>query len=57
MKSRQVNVRFRDDTSTQDRGKPVPLDEVVEKLRKLQVDRGMYNPFPSVKQADGEASK
>ncbi|XXG97970.1 hypothetical protein Hte_004286 [Hypoxylon texense] len=50
MKSRQVNVRYRDDTSTQDRGKPVPLDEVVEKLRKLQSDRGMYNPFPSAKQ-------
>ncbi|KAI0171736.1 threonyl-tRNA synthetase [Hypoxylon sp. FL1284] len=57
MKSRQVNVRFRDDTSTQDRGKPVPLDEVIEKLRKLATDRGMYNPFPSVKQASGEAAK
>ncbi|KAI2611464.1 threonyl-tRNA synthetase [Hypoxylon fragiforme] len=44
MKGRQVNVRYRDDTSTQDRGKPVLLDEVVEKLQKLQADRGSYNP-------------
>jgi threonyl-tRNA synthetase len=43
-----VNVRYRDDTSTQDRGKPVPLDEAIEKLRKLKADRGTYNPFPSV---------
>ncbi|KAI1382853.1 threonyl-tRNA synthetase [Hypoxylon trugodes] len=54
-KGRQVNVRYRDDTSTQDRGKPVALDEVVEKLRKLGADRGSYNPFPSVKQADKPA--
>jgi threonyl-tRNA synthetase len=46
--NRQVNVRYRDDTSAQDRGKPVPLDEAIEKLRKLKVDRGSYNPFPSV---------
>ncbi|KAI1406957.1 threonyl-tRNA synthetase [Hypoxylon sp. FL1857] len=52
MKGRQVNVRYRDDTSTQDRGKPVSLDEVVEKLQKLRADRGSYNPFPSVKEAD-----
>lgn len=45
---RMVNVRYRDDTSTQDRGKPVPLDEAIEKLRKLKADRGTYNPFPSV---------
>ncbi|OTA98588.1 hypothetical protein M426DRAFT_325857 [Hypoxylon sp. CI-4A] len=54
-KGRQVNVRYRDDTSTQDRGKPVLLDEVVEKLRKLQSDRGSYNPFPSVRQEDKKA--
>ncbi|KAI0833986.1 threonyl-tRNA synthetase [Hypoxylon sp. FL0890] len=55
MKGRQVNVRYRDDTSTQDRGKPVLLDEVIEKLQKLRADRGSYNPFPSVKQTDKEA--
>lgn len=52
MKGRQVNVRYRDDTSTQDRGKPVSLEEVVEKLQKLRVDRGSYNPFPSVKETE-----
>ena len=46
--NRQVNVRYRDDTSAQDRGKPVPLEETIEKLRKLKADRGSYNPFPSV---------
>lgn len=45
---RMVNVRYRDDTSAQDRGKPVPLVEVAEKLRKLKADRGTYNPFPNV---------
>ncbi|KAI1097830.1 threonyl-tRNA synthetase [Jackrogersella minutella] len=55
MKGRQVNVRYRDDTSTQDRGKPVLLDEAVEKLKKLGADRGTYNPFPSVKGADKKA--
>jgi threonyl-tRNA synthetase len=46
---RQVNVRNRDDTATQDRGKPISLDEAVEKLVKLKGDRGMYNPFPPTK--------
>ena len=40
-----VNVRYRDDPSTQDRGTPVPLDEAIAKLVKLKADRGMYNPF------------
>ncbi|KAH8645627.1 hypothetical protein BX600DRAFT_391088 [Xylariales sp. PMI_506] len=48
MKGRQVNVRWRDDTSAQDRGKPISLAEAVEKLSKLKVDRGTYNPFPSI---------
>ncbi len=43
-----MNVRYRDDTSTQDRGKPVSLDEAMEKLLKLRADRGSYNPFPAV---------
>lgn len=56
MKGRQVNVRYRDDTSSQDRGKPVPLDEAIEKLKKLGEERGTYNPFPSAaKPASKEA--
>ena len=46
--SRLVNIRNRDDPATQDRGKPVSLDEAIEKLTKLKADRGMYNPFPAV---------
>lgn len=46
--NRQVNVRYRDDTSAQDRGTPVPLDETIEKLRALKTDRGSYNPFAGV---------
>lgn len=45
MRGRQVNVRYRDDTSAQDRGKPVAVDEAVEKLVALREDKGMYNPF------------
>ncbi|KAJ9137132.1 Threonyl-tRNA synthetase [Pleurostoma richardsiae] len=52
MKGRKVNVRWRDDTSTQDRGKPIPLDEAIEKLRTIREDRGSYNPFPAVKEAE-----
>ncbi|KAK2770849.1 threonyl-trna synthetase [Colletotrichum kahawae] len=56
MKGRQVNVRYRDDTSSQDRGKPVSLDEAIEKLKKLREERGTYNPFPSTaKPASKEA--
>ncbi|KAK0750449.1 threonyl-tRNA synthetase [Schizothecium vesticola] len=47
MKNRKVNIRYRDDTSTQARDVPVPLDEAIEKLKKLKADRGMYNPFPA----------
>jgi len=43
--SRKVNVRYRDDQKTQNRGTPVPLEEALEKLLKLRADRGMYNPF------------
>ncbi|KAI2615739.1 threonyl-tRNA synthetase [Hypomontagnella submonticulosa] len=56
MRGRQVNVRYRDDTSTQDRGKPVLLDEAVAKLKGLLADRGTYNPFPSAKQEDKKAA-
>jgi len=43
---RMVNIRYRDDTSTQARDVPVPLNESIEKLKALKADRGMYNPFP-----------
>ncbi|RFU23896.1 hypothetical protein B7463_g12447, partial [Scytalidium lignicola] len=46
MKGREVNVRNRDDTSTQDRGKPVPLQEAIDKLVKLRDERRSDNPFP-----------
>ncbi|KAK1777641.1 hypothetical protein QBC45DRAFT_443315 [Copromyces sp. CBS 386.78] len=45
--NRKVNIRYRDDTSTQARDVPYPLSEAVEKLRALKADRGMYNPFPA----------
>lgn len=57
MRGRQVNVRFRDDTSTQDRGKPVALDEAIEKLVKLRDDNGMYNPFPATAKPAAEGGK
>ena len=54
MRNRKVNIRYRDDTSTQARDVPVPLDEAIEKLRKLKADRGMYNPFPPKKEDEKE---
>jgi threonyl-tRNA synthetase len=45
---RKVNVRCRDDQSTQNRGTPVPLREALEKLTTLRNDRGMYNPFAAL---------
>ncbi|KAK0610457.1 threonyl-tRNA synthetase [Bombardia bombarda] len=45
-KNRKVNIRYRDDTSTQARDVPVALDEAVEKLCKLKAERASYNPFP-----------
>jgi threonyl-tRNA synthetase len=49
-----VNVRWRDDTNTQDRGKPIAVEEAVDKLRKLRDDRGSYNPFPSIAKSAAE---
>ena len=46
MKGREVNVRNRDDTSSQDRGKPVPLQEAIAKLVALRDERRSDNPFP-----------
>lgn len=57
MRGRQVNVRYRDDTSAQDRGKPVAVDEAVEKLAKLREDKGMYNPFATAKAGEKAEEK
>lgn len=54
MNGREVNVRYRDDTSTQDRGKPVPLDEAITKLIALRDERRTDNPFPADKKVEGE---
>ncbi|KAK7992290.1 Bcths1 [Apiospora saccharicola] len=48
MKGEQVNIRWRDNTSAQDRGQPIALAEAVEKLKKLKTDLGSYNPFPEI---------
>jgi len=56
MRARKVNIRYRDDTSTQARDVPVPLEEAIEKLRKLKEERGSYNPFPAIKE-EGEEKK
>lgn len=55
MNGREVNVRNRDDTSTQDRGKPVPLQEAIEKLVKLRDERRMDNPFPGDAKVEKES--
>ena len=39
MKGREVNVRNRDDPSSQDRGKPVPLQEAIKRLVELRDER------------------
>ncbi|KAL2072288.1 hypothetical protein VTL71DRAFT_11631 [Oculimacula yallundae] len=55
MNGREVNVRNRDDTSSQDRGKPVPLEEAIAKLKALRDERRSDNPFPGdVKAAEPE---
>jgi len=43
--SRTVNIRNRDDTSTQSKGELVPLDETLEHLRKLRDERRLENKF------------
>lgn len=53
MEQRKLNVRYRDDTDTQSRGSPVPLDEAIEKLVKLKDERASYNPFPASKVVAG----
>jgi threonyl-tRNA synthetase len=54
MKGREVNVRNRDDTSSQDRGKPVPLTEAIAKLKALRDERRADNPFPGDAKAEKE---
>jgi len=46
MKNWEVNIRNRDDTSTQDRGKPVPLEEAIAQLVALRDEKRSDNPFP-----------
>ncbi|KAL2255067.1 hypothetical protein VTK26DRAFT_4202 [Humicola hyalothermophila] len=55
MRNRKVNIRYRDDTSTQARDVPVDLGEAIEKLRKLKAERGMYNP--GEREIPGEGKK
>lgn len=57
MKGREVNVRNRDDTSSQDRGKPVPLSEAITKLKALRDERGSNNPFPGDAKVEKEEAK
>jgi threonyl-tRNA synthetase len=57
MKNREVNIRNRDDTSTQDRGKPVPIKEAIEKLVALRNERGSDNPFPGSETAAAQKAK
>ncbi|KAK4161668.1 hypothetical protein QBC43DRAFT_268261 [Cladorrhinum sp. PSN259] len=52
MRNRKVNIRYRDDTSTQARDVPVDLEVAIQKLRELKSSRGMYNPFPAEKPAE-----
>lgn len=57
MKNSEVNIRNRDDTSSQDRGKPVPLQEAKEKLVALRDERGTANPFAATDGKVSEVSK
>jgi threonyl-tRNA synthetase len=45
MKGREVNIRFRDDEKSQDRGTPISIQEAVEKLVKMKNERGSGSPF------------
>ena len=45
MKNRQVNIRNRDDTLSQDRGTPVDVEEAIKKLVALRDEKGSKNPF------------
>jgi threonyl-tRNA synthetase len=43
MESRTVNIRNRDDPSTQAKGELIPLDVAIEKLTKLRDSRAYSN--------------
>jgi threonyl-tRNA synthetase len=57
MKNEEVNIRNRDDPSSQDRGKPVGLKEALEKLVDLKKSRKMDNPFPAGEAEPAQPSK
>lgn len=57
MKNGEVNIRNRDDTSSQDRGKPVSVQEAKEKLIALRDERGTVNPFAANDGKVAEVSK
>lgn len=57
MKNGEVNIRNRDDTSSQDRGKPVSVQEAKEKLIALRDERGTANPFAANDGKVAEVSK
>jgi threonyl-tRNA synthetase len=44
-KSRTVNIRNRDDPSTQSKGELVPLQTAIDKLRDLRDTRRLLNKF------------
>lgn len=44
-KSRTVNIRNRDDQSTQSKGELIPLQEALDHLLKLKVERRLENMF------------
>lgn len=57
MKNGEVNIRNRDDTSSQDRGKPVSVQEAKEKLIALRDERGSANPFAASESKAAEVPK
>ena len=42
-KNRSVNIRNRDDQSTQAKGELVPIDEAITKLQNLKAERRLEN--------------
>ena len=45
-KNRSVNIRNRDDQSTQKMGALVPLDEALGKLKELRDEKRLLNAIP-----------
>lgn len=44
-KSRTVNIRNRDDQSTQNKGELIPLTEALDHMMKLKEERRLANKF------------